>query len=103
MAQGFERIKPWRSCYFHPKLMQFLIVYVDDFKMSGPSETMDEAWRLLRSATANTPRIEMDDPADANRFLGCDRKCYEKDVSWHGELPSVLTPPPPKKKKVKPR
>ena len=31
IAQGFEPVKPWRSCYFHPILKQFLIVYVDDF------------------------------------------------------------------------
>ena len=43
LEQGFEKIRPWRSCYFHPKLKQFLIVYVDDFKMSGPADTQAEA------------------------------------------------------------
>ena len=30
----------WQSCYFHPALKLFLVVYVDDFKMSGPKETL---------------------------------------------------------------
>ena len=33
---GFEPITDWRSCYFHPKLRLFLVIYVDDFKLSGP-------------------------------------------------------------------
>ena len=101
MAQGFAPVRPWRSCYYHKLLKQFLVVYVDDFKMSGPAETAQDAWNLIRTDSATTKGIEMDDPEPANRFLGCDHKVYEKEITWHGELPSILTPPPPKKKKKK--
>ena len=33
---GFEPIQDWRSCYFHPTLKVFLVVYVDGIKTSGP-------------------------------------------------------------------
>ena len=35
---GFTPIEDWPSCYWHPEHKTFLIVYVDDFKMSGPAE-----------------------------------------------------------------
>ena len=37
---GFKPIPNWRSCYFHPELKLFLIVYVYDFKMAGPATNM---------------------------------------------------------------
>jgi len=43
----------------------FLVVYVDDFKMSGPREHMDKGWRLIRS------RVHRGDPAPASLYLGC--------------------------------
>jgi hypothetical protein len=35
---GFYAITDWRSCYFHPAKSLFLVVYVDDFKLSGPTQ-----------------------------------------------------------------
>jgi hypothetical protein len=40
-SMGFMPIPAWRSCFFHQELRLFLTVYVDDFKMSGPSTSMD--------------------------------------------------------------
>ena len=37
---GFAPVANWPSCYFHTKLTLFLVVYVDDFKMSGPQVNM---------------------------------------------------------------
>jgi hypothetical protein len=37
---GFAPIADWRSVYWHPKLRLLLVVYVDDFKMSGPAASM---------------------------------------------------------------
>eukprot|EP00975_Prorocentrum_lima_P038016 7996360-Prorocentrum_lima.AAC.1 len=31
---GFEPIDGWQGCYLHPALSLFLVVYVDDFKLS---------------------------------------------------------------------
>jgi hypothetical protein len=39
---GFEPIPSWDSCFYHPKLELFLVVYVDDFKMSGPSKNLSK-------------------------------------------------------------
>ena len=35
--QGFGPVTTWQSCYYHRKLRLFLTMYMDDFKMSGPS------------------------------------------------------------------
>ena len=65
---GFEPIRPWRSCYYHAELDLFLVVYVDDFKMSGKIEFMERGWELIRQG------VEMDDPTELGRFLGCEHK-----------------------------
>ena len=64
-SQGFERIENWRSCFWHPKLKLFLVVYVDDFKMAGPKSNLAEGWALIRS------KIKTEDPAPAGQYLGC--------------------------------
>ena len=66
-AVGFHPLYPecWPSMFWHPKLKLLLGVYVDDFKMSGPSKNIDEGWKLISS------QIDMDTPEDAGRYLGC--------------------------------
>eukprot|EP00972_Heterocapsa_arctica_P079901 11773394-Heterocapsa_arctica.AAC.1 len=35
---GFLHIsEEWPSCYFHAKLKLYLVIYVDDFKLAGPT------------------------------------------------------------------
>jgi hypothetical protein len=46
----------------------FLIVYVDDFKMSGLAEHMAQGWSLIREG------IKIDDPTPMEHFLGCTHK-----------------------------
>ena len=36
----------WRSCYWHPD-GTFLLIYVDDFKMAGPSSKLHQHWEDL--------------------------------------------------------
>ena len=62
---GFEPITDWRSCFWHPVLKLFLVVYVDDFKLSGPVGSLPEGWRLLRGG------LEMEEPHPQGLFLGC--------------------------------
>ena len=50
---------------FDDLLQIMLMVYVDDFKMSGPVKNLDKGWKLLRSG------IDMDDPYPLDRCLGC--------------------------------
>ena len=49
---GFERIGQcgeWSSCYVHTTEKLFLMVYVDDFKMTGPAANVDDMWKTLRT------------------------------------------------------
>ena len=81
-AVGFHPLYPecWPSMFWHPKLKLLLGVYVDDFKMSGPSKNIDEGWKLISS------QIDMDTPEDAGRYLGCEhvfKQNVKLDVSAH--------------------
>ena len=49
----------WPSVFFHPELKLLLVVYVDDFKMSGPKENMSKGWSLIAS------KIDMDTPGES--------------------------------------
>eukprot|EP00972_Heterocapsa_arctica_P053828 7927453-Heterocapsa_arctica.AAC.1 len=44
---GFKDVDDWTSVYWHPRLKLLLMVYVDDFKMSGPSGNMIHGWALI--------------------------------------------------------
>eukprot|EP00974_Lingulodinium_polyedra_P041546 3990403-Lingulodinium_polyedra.AAC.1 len=37
VAAGFMPIEAWPSCFWHEELRLMLSVYVDDFKMAGPT------------------------------------------------------------------
>ena len=102
LEQGFVPCSPWRSCYFHPELGVFLIVYVDDFKMAGPTgEAMKRGWDLIRGPSKVAPEgLQTGDPEGVGRFLGCHHRVTEQWVDWHGEEPTILDPPPVKTKKI---
>ena len=63
---GFVPIPDWRSCFWNKNLKLFLVVYVDDFKLSGPSGTMPEGWRLIRK------HIRTETPTPVGKYLGCE-------------------------------
>ena len=47
--------------FWHPKLKLLLGVYVDDFKMSGPSNNIDGGWKLISSQIdMDTPKMQVD-------------------------------------------
>ena len=50
---------------FSPLLQLFLVVYVDDFKMAGPSGNLARGWKLIRDG------VTTDEPAPMSHFLGC--------------------------------
>ena len=69
--QGFKPIGhcyEWRSVFWHDRLKLMLVIYVDDFKMSGPKAKLVEGWSLLRNGE---DEIEMSDPLQVSNFLGC--------------------------------
>ena len=45
---GFEEIPEWPSTYYHEELRLMLVLYVDDFKLSGPTGNLEAGWELLR-------------------------------------------------------
>ena len=63
---GFVSVPDWRSTYWHAELKLLLMVYVDDFKMSGPASNMAKGWELIRRS------IKTDDPQPVNKCLGCE-------------------------------
>ena len=56
----------WRSTYWHPELKLLLMVYVDDFKMTGPSAKFAKGWSLIRQ------RVKTDEPHTVTECLGCE-------------------------------
>ena len=44
-----------------------LVVYVDDFKLAGPSQRIERAWQEIRDKITTT------DPGPVSHFLGCDQ------------------------------
>ena len=51
--QGWKQILPdiWHSIFHHQELNCLLgVVYVDDFKMAGPSANMEKAWASIKAA-----------------------------------------------------
>ena len=68
----------WRSCFWHPRLKLFLVVYVDDFKLSGPAEHLAEGWSMIRTS------IKTDEPHGLGHFLGCKHTMFEKTLPDSG-------------------
>ena len=62
---GFEPIPQWSSCYHHKEWGLFLIVYVDDFKLSGNKDHIEDGWKAIRKL------LDIEPPKDAHLFLGC--------------------------------
>lgn len=62
---GFVPIAGWNSCFFHEKLKLFLLVYVDDFKLSGPAQNLPLGWSLIAK------HITLDEAKEVSFFLGC--------------------------------
>ena len=71
---GWSQIADWRSCYWHEACQALLIVYVDDFKMAGPTENLPLLWKHITGDPDAPERggIYMDSPKSQVRFLGCD-------------------------------
>ena len=63
---GFKQVPNWNSCFHHPVMNVFLLVYVDDFKLAGPAAVLPACWKLLGK------RIQLDLPKELDHYLGCD-------------------------------
>ena len=54
-----------QSVFYHPEFELMLVVYVDDFKMAGPTKNMAEGWKGVNSV------VDMDPPEALGRYFGC--------------------------------
>ena len=73
ISKGLKEITSWRSCYYHPRLKTFLIVYVDDFNLLGPSDKLQGARGLMLVPSKTAPKgIAMDPPTAVGRYFGCE-------------------------------
>ena len=78
---GFTRLSEhWPSCYYHKRLRLMLCVYVDDFKLSGPTENHAEGWRLIRQGLKLDDLVPLDD-SDKGLYLGVIHRTYTKTRS----------------------
>ena len=68
----------WPACYFHYSLKLFLVVYVDDFKLSGPSEALAPGWRSLRQG------LDLDRPEPSGLYLGCKHESFQIGSTCRG-------------------
>ena len=70
LIEKFEKNENMPSMFWHPKLEVLLIIYVDDFKMSGRASRVMAAWGMLRK------HIKMGKPETAIRFLGIHQQVH---------------------------
>ena len=63
---GFHKVPEWPSCYFNSELNFFLMIYVDDFELSGPAGNLEKCWQKLAESGL---KLEKEQPPGL--FLGC--------------------------------
>ena len=83
---GFSPIPNWRSTYWHEELKLLLVVYVDDFKLAGPKESIPIAWDLI------SQHIELEQPTGPAKYLGCDHIVKEVPFSAISSLQAEADP-----------
>ena len=74
---GYVLVKDWASVLRHEELDLFLVVYVDDFPMSGPAKNIATGWALILKA------IKMEEPRQLKRYLGCEHEFTQQLVKGH--------------------
>ena len=85
---GFEPVgEEWMSCYFHPSLKLFLVIYVDDFKMAGPTDNLKNGWELLRNPSDETPGLVIEDAKPVGLYLGCNQEV----ARWESDRRTTTT------------
>ena len=81
---GFTPVPSWPSCFYHKRLKLSLAMYVDDFKLSGPSRAaVTEGWKLIKQ------HINIDPPHPVDKFIGCDHQVTDEHIN--GKKVRMLT------------
>jgi hypothetical protein len=86
---GWEPVSQWRSCYYHKALRLFLVVYADDFKMSGPQGNLAKGWKLVRQ------HVKTDEPLPLDKYLGCEHRSSNVPASSFADSARELFHWPP--------
>ena len=55
-----------------------LVVYVDEFKLAGPSSYLKEGWARLRRG------LDLDEPSPSGLYLGCLHERFAEDTKRSG-------------------
>ena len=71
-------MKEWRSCYWHPELKLFLVVYVDDFRLAGPKDNLKAGWDLIEKG------VTLGGVEEVGLYLGCKHKIYNAVSPYTG-------------------
>ena len=71
----------WRSCFFHPKLEVFLMVYVDGFKLTGPAAAVDKRWEPIKQPVDQygDQMIKLAPLEPVKQFLGWQHEVHEME------------------------
>ena len=94
---GWKLVKNQSSLFWHPTLKVLLMVYVDDFKMAGDSESLQEAWKGSMKHMSLKGK-----PKETTRCLGCNRTFKDtilpngpkaRRVSWGNERLTATSRP----------
>ena len=84
-GRGFLPVHNWPSVFHHKERNLLFMVYVEDFKMSGPAEHMAKTWDEL------SKRIAMDKPGLVGKCLGCHHHVRPGMVKRAGRCKSLNT------------
>ena len=57
LSEGFEKIPGWECLFVHHEWGMVLSVYVDDFKLAGPSKHINKVWTAIQQHI-NLDKIE---------------------------------------------
>ena len=99
-AVGFLPINDWECCHYHSDLKLVIAVYVDDFKMVGPIDSLKKGWARIRE------RLTLDDPTQSGTYLGCDhvqQQYRSDDPQWKAIFTALQEHVLPEKARGNPR
>ena len=93
--QKIDEDSVWRSCYWKEDDGAFLIVYVDDFKISCKEGAHVKLWQEITTnftgADGTTTKgIQLDEVTATGKFLGCEHKVMEKPSPITGKICQVM-------------
>ena len=88
---GFTPIQGWESVWRHTELGLVLSVYVDDFKMAGPTDNLQAGWNLIRQSG-----ITIDLPTPFDHYQGCGQSTWMVPDDVFNKRMSTIRPHLPK-------